>query len=583
MPDLTPLLFDALRARDKLKWKAAAAGTGIAALAAPAGVLGAGEVAAGLAAAGVGLTTAVTGWWWGRHVMMPGSTKRIIERREEYVESQGGVASRIDIAQYVGPWALRQKADKIRPKAYGYISRRQRHRIPLSELGVEVVRLGLGWWGERVYASCEDVTLRIGGPRKGKTGGLACYGLDAPGALITTSTRRDLAEWVHSARADRPVHIYNPSAMQPIPSTVEWSILVGCEDHQTALRRAQDMLPDGLVVGDAARWVAEGRELLALLFHAAALSGRRAIDVLSWLADNGKRGSDQEVYEALSRAPHGAAELIEQARAHFEITEKTRSGVAFAAKAAMHWVADPVARRIGDAPRNKITFDPVKFIQNRETLHVLGHEQSSMIAPLNAAFVGEIAHVGRVMAADERYGVSAEGRLDPPLTILLDEAALSCPVPLPEWTSDFGGSGITLHISLQSLAQLRATWGDNGAGIILGNAGFLIINGGGNDASDLSEMATLVGDARFRNKGEAFEAADSHRWTQVMPPREIRALPTGWALVLPKDTRAVVGKVPQVWQRGVKRVKLVPPTPDTVPADLPATNERHATKQEVNE
>jgi hypothetical protein len=40
----------------------------------------------------------------------------------------------------------------------------------------------------RVWSPVEDVTLRIGGPRTGKTGELCGRILDAPGAVIVTST-----------------------------------------------------------------------------------------------------------------------------------------------------------------------------------------------------------------------------------------------------------------------------------------------------------------------------------------------------------------------------------------------------------
>src|SRR5947209_9013927 len=47
----------------------------------------------------------------------------------------------------------------------------------------------------------------------------------------------------------------------------------------------------------------------------------------------------------------------------------------------------------------------------------------------------------------------AEGRLDRPLTMVLDEAAAICPLPLDNWTADIGGRNVTNHISAQSRAQ----------------------------------------------------------------------------------------------------------------------------------
>lgn len=54
-----------------------------------------------------------------------------------------------------------------------------------------------------------------------------------------------------------------------------------------------------------------------------------------------------------------------------------------------------------------------------------------------------------------RYG----GRLDPPLLLALDEAALICPVPLERWTADAGGRGIPLSLTFDaSLTSLTLLW-----------------------------------------------------------------------------------------------------------------------------
>src|SRR3712207_7495966 len=45
-----------------------------------------------------------------------------------------------------------------------------------------------------VWSSIEDVTLVFGGPRTGKSQWLAGRVLDAPGAVLVTSTRTDLYE-----------------------------------------------------------------------------------------------------------------------------------------------------------------------------------------------------------------------------------------------------------------------------------------------------------------------------------------------------------------------------------------------------
>ena len=59
----------------------------------------------------------------------------------------------------------------------------------LSERG-QLCRVGL----LRVWISAEDVLVVFGGPRTGKTQYLAARIIDAPGAVLVTSTRTDLYE-----------------------------------------------------------------------------------------------------------------------------------------------------------------------------------------------------------------------------------------------------------------------------------------------------------------------------------------------------------------------------------------------------
>ncbi|HTK66742.1 MAG TPA: hypothetical protein VL595_30485 [Pseudonocardia sp.] len=47
------------------------------------------------------------------------------------------------------------------------------------------------------------MTLRVGGPRTGKSGELASRSLDAPGAVLATSTRTDLGDLTADVRAKR--------------------------------------------------------------------------------------------------------------------------------------------------------------------------------------------------------------------------------------------------------------------------------------------------------------------------------------------------------------------------------------------
>ncbi len=83
----------------------------------------------------------------------------------------------------------------------------------------------------------------FGGPRVGKTQWLAGRVIDAPGAVLVTSTRTDLLDQTAPLRAQRgPVYVFNPVGLGGRPSTITFDPLTGCRDPITAAERATDML-----------------------------------------------------------------------------------------------------------------------------------------------------------------------------------------------------------------------------------------------------------------------------------------------------------------------------------------------------
>jgi hypothetical protein len=505
---------------------------------------------------GLGVVTACTTWWWFRHVARPHTTRGLINRRAEINDRTGGVATWLDVAEHAGPTALRRQAPVLRPSTRDLPRWRRRHLNP-RHLGVEVARIGWGLPGQRVWSSCEDATLRVAGPRSGKTTALICHGLDAPGALITTSTRLDLAEGVHTARSKRgQVHVFNPAGLSGLASTVRWRVLSGCTDFETACRRADDLIPRSTST-EAERWDTKARLLLGLLLHAAAVSGRSMSDVRRWASGDAR--SFEEVRDALLAIGSGGRERLDEWREHCATNDKTRTSISNTMANAVAWVSVDRARALGDAdPGDPRLVDPVDLIRRGQTLHLIGHEQNTRFAPLIAALVAEIAHTARLLASHQ-----PGGRLDPPVTMLLDEAAIACPVPLDAWTADMGGRGVTLHICVQSLSQLRQRWGDAGASTILANVATLIIYGGSPAANDLRDISTLVGHHTRQLIGT--DDTTPSTTAAVLTPAQIRNLGPWQVLVLRRHLPPFLGWTPKVLdRRGWKPVRLSRPLPNGV-------------------
>jgi type IV secretion system protein VirD4 len=320
----------------------------------------------------------------------------------------------------------------------------------------------------------------------------------------------------------------------------------------TATRRAQAFIPGNADVGGE-NWDRKARVCLAILLLAADVAGRSMSEVNGWVGGIGSNDTihhvRREVTSILVTAPNGEDLLRTLTSSLLSVNDRTRSSITQAMAAALAWTGDPVARGIGDAEPGTVTLDIPRMLRDRETLHIIGPDQTGgPMAPLTSALADEVAFQARQIA-----GTMPGGRLDPPLATLLDEAAVATRLPLPAWSADMGGRGITLHMSVQSLSQLYDCWGDAGAGTLLGNVGSLIMFGGGKDATELRKVSLLCGDRwrRVVSGGEDIDG-DGEKWEKVpvLTVAQLSNMPPGQAAVLQRNLGGVfVGWPPQVTDR----------------------------------
>jgi type IV secretion system protein VirD4 len=482
---------------------------------------------------GGALVLLAIGRWWHHQGGSAGTVNRWAARGRR----NDGVASAWSIFRTSSWFAARRKTSVLRP-SLREVSRWRRLRVPIRELATPLAKVGM----QRIWSPVEDVTLRIGGPRSGKTGELACRILDAPGAVIATSTRTDLLTTTGPLRRRLgPVQVFNPSGLGGLPSTITFDPLAGCEDPTVATSRATDLL-SGVSApgagGDREFWAGQARRVLAALMHAAALGGATMRDVLAWVADPDTAATD--VQRCLRRSPEPAFES--DAQQFLGTNDRTRSSICATIMPALGWLTDSTAA----ASATGGSFDVQQLLDTRGTVYMLGAEDG-VVAPLVTALTGHIAREARRIA-----GTMPGGRLDPPLTLALDEAALICPIPLDNWTADMGGRNVTIHIAAQSRAQLRQRWGDTGAAAILNNVATLMIFGGSRDPDDLGAYSTLTGDRD--EKVDTFDVdgdRQSHttRRVPVLSAGQIAQLPFRRVVIIRRGMAPAVGRVQMVWKR----------------------------------
>ena len=280
--------------------------------------------------------------------------------------------------------------------------------------------------------------------------------------------------------------------------------------------------------GDSEReyWVAQARRVLSGLLHAAALGGATMDDVLAWVAAPDTAKATVLGYLRRSPAPAYVADVsavpVHQRQDPLVHHVHDHAGAVLAHR-----------RHRGRGRRSGGDFDVDQLLASRGTVFLLG-AADGQTAPLVAALTGHIARQARQLAS-----VQPHGRLDPPLTLALDEAALICPVPLDQWTADMGGRGVTIHIAVQSRAQLEQRWGSEGAAAILNNAGTVLVYGGTRDPHDLDAWTKLAGERVDEDLG----------LVPVLSPAQIAQLPERRVLIIRRATPVAVGTVRMAWRR----------------------------------
>lgn len=472
--------------------------------------------------------------------LRPGSTRALIGRHDRHTGRHAGTASRWDLARTSSGWAMRRRAAVLRP-SLRTVPWWRRWRVPLLSYAVPLCRVGV----QTVWTSAEESTLRVGIPGTGKTAELACRVIDAPGGVVVTSTATDLYELTGPLRRARgPVAVFNPGGLGRVSSTLRWSPLAGCTDPAVAARRATDLMgPPGATGAEGERWAIQGRRVLAMLLHAAALGEHRMRDVAAWVANPDAGRAD--ILEALVTSPQ-PFEQRRGAEQAIGMTPRTRDGVMLAIAPAVAWVTLPAAAWAGDPGLDAQVFTVSDLTARAGALYLLGDDDGT-VAPLVGALVAEIAHQARDAAA-RRTG----GRLDPGLTMVLDEIALVCPTPLDRWMAELRKRSIVIHAACQGLGQLRQRWGNDGASMILNSAAAVLVFGGCKDAGDLALFGDLAGhrDEEVRTyDGDGKVTSTSTRRVPVISPAMLAGLPNHRALLIRRGMPVALARTPIAWKR----------------------------------
>jgi type IV secretion system protein VirD4 len=455
-------------------------------------------------------------------------------------------AAKREVLRTMGAAATMRAARRLRP---GGLER------PASFVRPEGVLLGrIG--GKDVFAGWEDSLLVVGPPRSGKSSSLVVPAtVEAPGAVLVTSTRPDVLKAAARLRSQvGPVFVFDPdglaqgSGVPPLP----WSPVAGAEDVAVAVRRARAMVGAGGRIGpDGDFWTGAGGDLLARMLLAAAVGGRSAEDLAQWASSP---AALSRAAKTLSAAAHARPEL---ARFASDLTA-TANSAAQATSASMLAVVgralaclgNPLVTQSVNTPPDQAV-DATELLRSRATIFALGTPGGSSPAPLLTALVTDLTEAARQLAA-----ASPVGRLDPPLLVMLDEAANIAPLPdLPQLLAAGGGDGIVAAVILQSLDQARGRWGQQAAGAMLDSATIRLVLPGLSHPGDLRDLAALAGERGFQERSHTRSDQGGSSETiatrdkVVLRADELRTLPAGSAMLVPRRARPVRIELVPHWRR----------------------------------
>lgn len=278
---------------------------------------------------------------------------------------------------------------------------------------------------------------------------------------------------------------------------------------------------------DAGFWYASAERLLAPLLRAASVTGGGMSDVVRWLDEE----SPSEVLLALQLADESDASRV--ARAYFDMDDRQRMSVFATASTVVAAYAEPAVAASGQrTPRLSATWLLDGGTAPRTLYCSAPARDQERLAPVFTALVREVLDAAFDRAA--RQGTP----LDPPLLVLLDEAANVAPIAdLDRVLATAAGHGISLVTIWQDLAQVESRYGTSWATVVNNHRAKVILPGIA-DPRTLELLSSLVGDAEREERSRT--VAKDGAWSETAGIGRVPVAPSGWIRRLPNGHAMLV-------------------------------------------
>jgi type IV secretion system protein VirD4 len=435
--------------------------------------------------------------------------------------------------------------------------RRDLRRLRVSPEGAPPGRLLLGILPgiarlTGLAAETAQSLVVVGPTQSGKTTSLAVPAiLGWKGPVLAASVKSDLLRHTLGTRA----HLGQVWCIDPTGSTgarvSTWSPLTGCDQWREACRASAELCEaaksDG-TTADGEFWYATAAKLLAPLFVAAALDGRTMADVVRWV-DTQEVG---EVAAILERA--APPEVLHAAEATWCRDDRTRSSIYTTAETVLAPFAHPPPGPPADGP-----FEPGALLGGAHTLYLCApaHDQRRLRGYFTALTQAVLAHAFATATKSGRP-------LDPPLLVVLDEAAHIAPLPeLDGLAATCASHGIQIVTVWQDLAQVRGRYGAR-APTVLNNHRAKLFLPGIADPDTLEYASRLIGDEEASHPSVTRDPTGRRSTTsstaprRMLPPEALRCLPPGRAVLVYGSLPPARLQLRPWWAQGRRTSKVRP-------------------------
>ena len=439
-------------------------------------------------------------------------------------------------ARRVGLWPARLAAARSSRWARASDVRRLVVRAPSSG------RLVLGRVAGRLVAAEQRHSVIVLAPtQSGKTTGLAVPAvLEWDGPVLACSVKTDLLRDTLACRAHTgEVMVFDPTAITGFPRA-GWSPLCASHTWQAARETADRLVASAQPAhgsGEATFWNQAGARYLAPLLFAAASTHRTMVDVVRWVDTD----DQEQITNALGgelwekpRTPDARDEraALETLDGIWRSDDRLRSSLVMTAALALKAYADPTVQEC--SREGELTADWLLDGGANTAYLCATVTDQARLRPLFVTLIDEIT--SEVYARSARTGMP----IDPPLLVVLDEAANIAPLPdLDQLASTGAGQGIQLVTVVQDLEQMRARWPQR-AETIFNNHRAKVIGAGITCPTTLQHVARILGDEEIRqtststSSGEAGRHAttESSTWRALAPANVVREGRPGSAVLI---------------------------------------------------